>query len=610
MAESEIHRLKQCAQLGIVPQAWETARHTRWDYISLILHLTRLVERDTRLSLSSTVKLDDGTVVSSGQELVQSWAILLQTGHLAWGFTAERILLQELSRLGGTRGSNHRRNLILSVPEGDARTRAEFALERGHYYSFHQILAFYRAKKVFRDEEMRREARRLLASYFARTESESSSLRRCKELFRRIRRLAFLYLDAEHSPTALSLRISRLLTTPEDLSRIVSSNTVESQDEMMGLERFLARRIYLGPEVLEATAQFYFPIRDRVRSNFRRPSLAEAIEDLAKSDFSPAKALRDERLSKVARIEIETRFFNLPSTTSAVLDASKNVEEAASFSRSMGKDVFICYETDVRNDILVVQAHARSDSAVMKASALSYLVSYVTRLEETDNLESLGIDLRIYDQQRYLGVLGEQLILAALDVFFLHNYRWEWTRQVEGLRCVSGRAGLVGTVLDQIVSESRMSRADKYEVVATLAAARSRRSTMPMVASVSGVRAVDRDGKHSLEIDGVVLSVDRPSGRLVLTLTEAKSSGRGGATGEAAKDLSEKVRHLVRSPGVTMSRTCRSGPRGTVWRNLRLPILGSARGGWRGHPHRGRFLENLRRSSRILSSSGGGAGGV
>ena len=302
----ELDRLKSISQLGIVPQAFESARHTRWEYISLALHIIRVCKTDTRLGLNSKVSLPSGYTVSSAQELLQCWMLLLHIGHLQWTFTSEKLLFEQL-QLDGDVGQQHLEQLLESVPAGPPRIWAISILEKTLYYQYYQILAFYRLQRISTTEEMRSLWQNILFAYVSQDDNESKALSNARTHFKSIRRLSFLYLDAEYSPTALSLRLPHILNSPSEMERLLDQRSLGYNDELNGLENFLTRNVYLAPDVLEETAQIYFPLRDQIRDGLKNQPLQQVVEHLAAPKFALKGTAKEEQLTRIVRLELDPR---------------------------------------------------------------------------------------------------------------------------------------------------------------------------------------------------------------------------------------------------------------------------------------------------------------
>ena len=89
----ETERLKQMEHLGVLHEVFDCPIYTRWAYVVTILYL--IEQAKPFIKISNNVKLK-GINISSGEELLKCWALLLFTGHLHGTFSTERALLKKL----------------------------------------------------------------------------------------------------------------------------------------------------------------------------------------------------------------------------------------------------------------------------------------------------------------------------------------------------------------------------------------------------------------------------------------------------------------------------------------------------------------------------------
>jgi hypothetical protein len=209
-----VDRYKETPQLGIVSKTWEGARHTRWDYISLTLHLVGALARDTDRKLTSQISIKPGASVSSRRELIQSWALLSHLGHLHWTFMSERALLAEVK--GDSEWAvTARQELLNSTPDRDVRAWGELVIDREQVYRFHQLLGFYVIDQLGIEDLTKPLWKSLLAAQAVERESDTQALQQSRDMFRRLRRIAFLTLDSEYSPTIMSNHVFADGATPQ-----------------------------------------------------------------------------------------------------------------------------------------------------------------------------------------------------------------------------------------------------------------------------------------------------------------------------------------------------------------------------------------------------------
>lgn len=94
----EVDRLKRLDHLGLIRVAYGGAHHPRWEYVVTTLNLIEHCRDAPETHLRTGVRLGTGREVSSAEELLRCWALLLNIGHLAGTFSTERALMFELWR--------------------------------------------------------------------------------------------------------------------------------------------------------------------------------------------------------------------------------------------------------------------------------------------------------------------------------------------------------------------------------------------------------------------------------------------------------------------------------------------------------------------------------
>lgn len=467
----ELDRLREMPQLGIVPSAWHGARHSRLEYILLTLHIARIAKSETNLSLNSRVTLNDGTRVSSAQELIQCWAILLNVGHLYWTFTAERILLHELRR-DADAARKALESLLSAVPEA-TRPWALQMIETSQHYKFHQVLAFHRLEKLPGTGDLRALWKSMLSSYAAPDRS-IESLMGARNLFAKIRRTAFLYLDAEFSPTALSLRLGRILSSPTELERLLDPDAAAADDELVGLEEFLARRVYLSEEVLTETAKVTDTLANRMRERLAASGLREVVETYARK---PALKNRDERLAPVARLELSPTTMILGAESRhETLQGAAVIERVSKWRDEHKLGLHVVFEVDAQRRIAIFQAHAYSDDRRSIAGALVHALGFaadVLRPRRSLPVDDDFIGRLLLTEQRIAAAgVAEELLRGGLHAAFGEDIRWEWTRSVSGHHAVVSESALVETMVDRLASDWEEGASEKLELVAACTASR------------------------------------------------------------------------------------------------------------------------------------------
>ncbi len=535
--KGEIDSYKRRPQLGIVAEAWEGARHTRWEYITLVLALIDACHEHPAIATGAKVNLGGGRQARSAVSLMQTWALLLPLGHAHWSFTAERLLLENLR-------PNDRRVLAEAVPVGYLRDFVRDVVRRRDVYRFYVALSLYRLRRKVGGSQATR-WQELLGSFYVAPTRTPQSLDRVRFLYRRIRRFAFLCLDAEYSPTVLGLRLSRLMTDPDAAARLFGDSGGLT-DEMASLEDFLSRHIYLGPDVLREAASRRQDTVHRIQVGLEKQGLAHVVEQL--QDRGWTEAVHSDSLGIVFRLEIDARYvsgFPGSSGTNRFLDPVAMKGRISRWAAS--QDVEATYEVDASRRHLIVQFHTRPGdlpgSAAGVASGLM-LLSLMRRTLLTGDVRAQAVGQRFV-----VGDSAFELVTAGLGLVFDEQLRWRVEGDMGGLKALALDRGDYIEMVEQLLAQGATSSSRKHELRAAAGVA-VRLHSRDIVMAVAPLIAVDpRTGEDVAEFDGVLVSRRPEAGELVVTVLEAKEVQKG-SVAQAHNALLDACQRLGWKEGV------------------------------------------------------------
>ena len=561
----ELDRLKRIEQLGAVPRANSWASHTRWDYICLCLHITRLLSETQARGMNARVRITNKREISSRHELIQLWAILLNVGHLKWTFSTEKLLMQQLNR-DDRNGGIKRDELLDGLPES-VRDWASETIASEAQYRFHQVLALYRigrwpisasTKSLFIDA----------VENYCISGTGSEGLVRSKELFRKVRRLAFLFLDSEFTPSTLSLRLPQLLTNPLELSRLVAPGSI-SGDELSGLEDHLTKSVYLSREALEHTAQTYWPMREQIRNQFEVDPIQAVIEQLAAPENEVGKN-HLWNLRATGRVVAPLPSFPLVDRIRDPTDARLNIQAAAEYAkRTRSKNFYVSYEVDARKSVLVVQTHALKDDPAGGVASIAYFLEH---LEATTGLLDIEGSLASFINLFEVGPQADAIMTQAVSLMFPGSTLWEWGSPVDRVRTLTGSPEVAESLMKALPSFAVLEKPRRHEIECCQD---STRGLSPNFAiwSAAPLIGYSEDGKSLVEFDGLALFVDKARNDLVLTISEAKRINRR-AESSAKSSLAAKFRKIRRASDARpmSTRVRRLGKGAYASRNLRWQL--------------------------------------
>jgi hypothetical protein len=241
--------LKINPQLGTIRMAHEGAHHTRWEYVLVQLYIiTKLSEKSQLIENKLEGLSNNDPIIGnhrmSGADLLQSWVILLNIGHLYGTFANERGFLYQLSE------DKVLRNCLLSGLPKDRRI-VEFAnkiIVDGDVYSFHKILSYFFINRLRRKYNDKID---LLVSILNLYNFEQSRARervsKLKAYFRKIRQSAFLFLDSIYGPVPFTFELGQVLLDIENYKKnIFIDEYSELQTALNNFEDLLSESFYLN----------------------------------------------------------------------------------------------------------------------------------------------------------------------------------------------------------------------------------------------------------------------------------------------------------------------------------------------------------------------------
>jgi anion-transporting ArsA/GET3 family ATPase len=287
----EIDRLKNLDHLGDVREVIDGTRHSRFDYIALIFALidnwaqiAKEIHAFSKVEVEPEIELGERKL--QGKDLIKCWALLLNIGHLDWTFPTKRILLEVL----------HDKKLYTKLIEGiedeEIKKKAKEILELRDYNHFYQILAYLRFKCLYEkyrdkiDEIWFKRYEWMLKKYIVDDFSDKvkeSKIIHFKNLYRNVRRIAFLLLDSFYTPSGLNLSPVLLFGNPELMLSIVFDEA-EISNTLKFLNRQLYKSVYLNEKVLAIHSLYYSPLKEellrRVENLKNEENVCESIEEI------------------------------------------------------------------------------------------------------------------------------------------------------------------------------------------------------------------------------------------------------------------------------------------------------------------------------------------
>lgn len=561
-AAREIDRLKRLDHLGTIRMAWEGAHHPRWEYVVSILNLICRCEETPEVHLKTSVTLPTGETFSSGAELLKSWALLANLGHLNGTFASERALLFQLT--------GERRTDYLAFFRRDRRLRdwVMTTLDQARIYTFFQTIAFVRLGSLFRrttlpDGELDGWWNTMRA--YVLHDGASEQLAALKNIYRNLRRIAFLALDSHYTPSFARLDIARVINDQRALTRFALRDPREPQDDLQSIEQHLYRDIYLGSRALEAVLVHEERVTRALDRMLPRLPLANVVQSLS----------RRPEMRELGDFETILRLgaWMAPPWDQIVFPRADNLREeqqrASAYATERSSQMRAIFWVAAYGSDWVLQTMARRGNRRDALIAFMYGFAETARRhrelsqrwDEWPGGASHMLHRVLFDE------LAVAILSAGLGTVFARAVRWEWTPTRTGFR---GRVGPRREVREALarVGEGAERRARQDELEGLSRRLRYRPDDY-VVSTEANVEAFPEGGRAKLaELDGVL--VELRGEQIVVTLVETKRLQRS-VVSRTQEALLQKLATLEPRSDVVVSdiETERRGRVATAWVELR-----------------------------------------
>jgi len=543
--QKEIQRLKEVDHLGVIRFAYESAHHSRWEYIVLLLSLIDRCKGVEDIHLSDSVKLPSGNDVSSGFELLKCWALLTHIGHLKWTFTSERALMLELGK-----NKKRRREYLKFFQNMDTalKTWAQGVLEAGDIYHFYQTIAFFRLHHFLKPESgISSNIWLNLLKIYVLKENQYEKFRNLFRIYQGLRRAAYLGLDTHYAPALVNLNLAQIFTDNKEISSIIYARSEENGNPLSLLEKYLYERLYLAERSLQAITERDGKLREKIRDEFEKADLMTVIDKLAKGEFQ--KDIEAENLEKVVRLWISA-----PEPFGGILLPKTNLRDKQMDLESeigkLNKSAKISVWTTPYGTDWVLQSHASPNSIKDKVAA--YIVCYQEAVKIWEKINKKWgkiIPEAEEDIQDFLfSKLAREFIEVALNFVFGKQYRWEW-KSIAGLRDAIFTKRQEALDLLKKIDKEKLSESKSDELLSIKDYLSSSDGEYVIVA-ISNLVAYS--GKEQVaEFDGVIIEIDKENS-ILLSIIETKHLLKP-SFGEACKSLEEKMEKIPSQKYVNIS---------------------------------------------------------
>jgi len=243
-----IDRMRAIDQLGVIRSVYEGVHHSRWEYVMLQLGLVHRLRNDKStkgLGLSSEIKISDKNV--SGIDILQMWVLLFNAGHLPGTFATERALLRYCNKHGDLKTTINR-----GLSGNGQREYFSDILKNENIYSFYKILTYFHLERYRRyNPQFIDFLQEVLNFYIFESEKRPKKVGQLKNLFRRTRRISYLFLDSNYSPVPIDFNLPTIfLNLPEYVTPLFKEYNAPISRTLDSLEDLLSINVYHSADSL------------------------------------------------------------------------------------------------------------------------------------------------------------------------------------------------------------------------------------------------------------------------------------------------------------------------------------------------------------------------
>lgn len=563
-AYGHLERLKKTDQLGALRKVYPGAHHTRYEYViaqlALITELCYLKgPQDEGFQLSSNIddfgELDYLEKAPSKGEVLQILVVLSNIGHLPSTFAGERAFLHYLDTNPGAKRAFRR-----GLPSMD-RTEFDRVLKSFDIYSLNYFIALfllnrYRRKK--NGKQIVSLCQNILRAYIKREKNGNGRMRHAWELYRSVRRLAYLALDSLYTPVPFSLDLSSIFLSLDHYQKEVFARQSNFQDALSRLEGVMRDSVYLSSKALLQMAT-------TSEKTYQKLVQEETEGKILKMQFiispgSPSTVFLDGLAHKEEYAEIE-RYAALSFDLSPS-DRSKELINTVKWEIETRNRVGTHFsrfgaEWDPSKNHLRVAAAIKPSCPSDKVEKVSFRIARELAKLEIDLSTKLDLD----ETLRYEN--GKAL------VEFLCRSLWGWGKRYqlrdrfignEHLLFVNNgstdTAKLLTSYADDARNKEILDEDTLHELEVLIQELRSVQYRGLLVAYAGSLVVADQS-REIAELDGIIFFLGKENQNRRALIVEAKNMANGGTV--AQNDLNDKVSNLGIDLGMLSTEACPKG---------------------------------------------------
>ncbi len=533
-----IQKLRDIDQLGVIKNVYEGAHHSRWEYVILQLYLIDKVntikdESDIRvargLGLNSSIGFLGNKV--TGADILQIWALLFNVGHLPGTFATERAILRYCKK-----DKEFKKLLYRGLPQKDI-VRKYFIniLDKEYIYAFHFALAHFFIERCRRYKSEIPDfidfLHEVISFYYFNNNQHLEKQRRMKEIYRRVRKISYLYLDSIYCPVPVNFDLSAIffnlsyyvprlfkeLTSPinrtlDSFENFLSFNTYHSANSIREIGYHSSQVIRMlekdnRDNEFNKITYLYKYLHEYNKFHPKRKEWGDSINIhmLFELNYSPLRKV----FLKYLSFDTEEKWSNKYDKNSCMLTFQpgynpKHTAITLSFLPKSKINKTIKIIAQFLRDIIKLESNIKKGPGKFRF--------YIHRIDDTFQQPyrelTFSILKYITEEEFYFEFKRDRENILGFDMFSTIGAK----NAADKLKSLNRNSDLTGSRL--------------YEIKALCNSLLKLPHPSPLLVSLSQILVYDSSGKQLTDLDGFALGVKNRE--LGILLVEAKDQQRGG----------------------------------------------------------------------------------
>lgn len=513
-----IEYFERLDQLGALRAVHKTAHHSRWEYMVLQMYLVQRLKASGTFGFSTSVTLTKQHTVSSVEELLKSWILLNNYGHLLDTFEAERVWLELVLE-----GLLPQQTFLNCMPEDQSRSMAAKILEEEDLYGFHHLITLALLRRIGERKQKLKATCSLwieMVKAMLKAPKAGSKIERALTIFNAIRRASYVLLDMNRSTLFLRIDANNLLRNIlENADRFLYDPEDDMNRTLRDMERLLFSEVYANAKSCAFTYEYVMGQKNRFRNIISKTGIDLYCRNYKTltTQLNQAKISTFGKHRALPRIRHTCRLNLLPDSWFERSECRFYTEQKKLHSDANVNADFIITPTPYPEAGSILDVFTKGQpSAAELSSIYCTLFEYVIECYQGWGERLIGYSaanpLRELFSQILRLYVGSELALRFAQGASPRDYH------VDAMKKVKGKPSWIVDFRNDI-QESGLTPDRKWELNALLRLLSRQRGELFLIA-ISNVHLYNPDGTRRVEWDGVFFDVERQN--ITMYVVEAK----------------------------------------------------------------------------------------